>query len=488
LVLILQFLEDLDDAAAAEMVTQRVDWKYLLALSLADVGFDPTVLCEFRNRVVESELLQLFLDRLLDVARAEGLLKKRGQQRSDSTAVLGYVRELNRLELVATTLRAALESLAVCAPQWLKSWVPQEWVDRYGQRIENYRLPRDKASRRELAQLIGADGFQLLAACYEPDAPVYLRQVEAVEILRQVWIQQYYVEDNDIRWRRQEEQPPHSQVICSPYEIEARYATKRDTHWTGYKVHLTETCDPDAPRLITHVATTPSTTTDDQVTPQIHADLAARDLLPREHLVDTGYVDAHLLVESTRNYDVELLGPVPPDPSWQGRVRGGFDIPNFTIDWDAQRVTCPEGIQSSCWSLGDHPKYSDKVIHVRFPRAACQACASRESCTRSHKDGRTLTFLPREPYEAQQARREELRTQAFWQKYKGRSGVEGTISQAVRGFGMRKARYRGLAKTHLQHVLTACALNMARLMDWFDDHPPRRTRTSHLVRLVATPA
>jgi len=488
LVLILQFLEDLDDVSAAEMVAQRVDWKYLLGLALEDIGFDPTVLCEFRARVVEGELVQRFLDRVLAVLRDAGWLKKRGQQRSDSTHVLGYVRDLNRLELAGNAVRATLESLALCAPRWLRSWAPPEWAERYGQRIENYRLPRDKASRSVLAQCFGEDGIRLLQACYAPGAPAHLREVEAVETLRRIWVQQYVVAGAGVHPRRQEELPPHAQLICSPYETEARYATKRDTHWTGYKVHLTETCEPELPHLITHAETTPSTTTDQQVTAQIHTDLAARDLLPSEHLVDTGYVDAHLLVDSTVTYGVELLGPVPPDVSWQARAQAGFAIRNFTIDWEAQQVTCPEGVRSSCWAVSQHPAYADGVIHVRFPRASCQACPSREHCTHSHNDGRTLTFLPRVPYTALRARREDLETASFRERYKVRSGVEGTISQAVRGFGLRCARYRGLAKTRLQTVITACAINFARLLDWLDDQRPRTTRTSRFASLMAASA
>jgi transposase len=291
-----------------------------------------------------------------------------------------------------------------------------------------------------------------------------------------------------MRWRHAAELPPHALLICSPYETEARYASKRETHWLGYKVHMTETCDPELPRLITHVQTTPSTTTDQDVTAQIHADLATHDRLPAAHFVDAGYVDATLLVHSTQDYAVALVGPVSPDVSWQARTPEAYTIPQFSIDWEAQSVTCPQGIQSSCWALGAHPDYPQPVIHIRFPRAACQTCPARQNCTQAHTDGRTLTLLPRESYEALQARRRAQQTPAFWKSYQPRAGIEGTLSQGVRAFGLRHARYRGLAKTHLQHIFTAAAMNLMRLVEWWEQHPPRGTRQQRFMTLAATMA
>ena len=250
------------------------------------------------------------------------------------------------------------------------------------------------------------------------------------------------------------------------------------------KVHVTETCDPALPRLITHVQTTPSTTHDQDVTAQIHADLAAHDRLPTEHFVDAGYVDATLLAQSTQEYAVTLVGPVPPDVSWQARTSDAYTIPQFSIDWEAHSVTCPQGIQNSCWALGTHPDYAEPVIHIRFPRAACQACPARQQCTQARADGRTLTLLPRASYEALQARRRDQQTPAFWQSYKPRAGIEGTLSQGVRAFGLRRARYRGLAKTHLQHIFTAVAMNLMRLVEWWEQHHPRATRQLRFMTLA----
>src|ERR671933_867769 len=121
LVTLMQFREGLSDRQAAEAVRARIDWKYLLALELADPGFDHSVLCEFRGRLIEQDAAERLLARVLDTAREGGLLKARGRQRTDSTHVLAAVRDLNRLELLGGTPRATLNALAVAAPGWLRA-------------------------------------------------------------------------------------------------------------------------------------------------------------------------------------------------------------------------------------------------------------------------------------------------------------------------------------------------------------------------------
>jgi transposase len=260
LVTVFQYLEGISDRQAAENVRRCIDWKYALALPLEDQGFNASVLSEFRTRLVEGQAEQGLFDTVLTCLRERDLLKARGRQRTDSTHVLAAVRTLNRLACVAETLRHALNDLAEVAPAWLRAQITPEWFDRYSQRVEEYRLPTDKRERQRLAETIGRDGFALLTALDGPTAPAGVWARPALQVLRRVWIQQYYVPTPEGRWRTAEDLPPHALLICSPYDTEARYATKRETHWTGYKVHLTETCDAASPHLITNVETTPATT------------------------------------------------------------------------------------------------------------------------------------------------------------------------------------------------------------------------------------
>lgn len=468
LVLVLQFAEGLTDRQAADAVRGRIDWKYLLGLSLDDRGFDASVLCEFRARILAGSLEEQFLDALLKVCKAKGLLKERGMQRTDSTHVLAAIRVVTRLELVGETVRAALNSLSVVAPEWLQAHVAPAWFDRYSHRVESYRLPKQTEACRALAVTIGQDGSLLLSAINDSAAPRWLRQVPAVEGLRRIWIQQYVIDNGQLRWRKSEELPPGSRLICSPYDSEARYSKKRSTEWTGYKVHLTETCDADQPHIITQVETTVATTPDGAVVGAIQQSLAERNLLPADHLMDTGYVDAEVLVTSQEQHGVAVCGPVPPDTTWQKRAGAGFDLACFIVDWEAEQVRCPQGKTSTQW-LTHQDRHGNQCVSVRFAKADCQSCPVKAVCTKGENMGRQLSLRPRAQFEALQAARTRQTTADFKQQYALRAGIEGTISQGVRIGELRRSRYRGQAKTHLQHVLMAVALNLGRLAVWWQE-------------------
>jgi len=482
-VTVMQFAENLSDRQAADAVRARIDWKYALGLELIDPGFDSTVLCEFRTRLVAGGAEQRLLEAVLQRCRERGWLKPRGRQRTDSTHVLARIRAVNRLECARETLRHALNDLAIVAPVWLRANSQASWVERYVGRLDDSRLPMGQEERRAYACQLGADGHALLAAVSAPEAPAWLREVPAVETLRRVWVQQFYLEAGQIRWRTEAEGiPPSGVFISSPYDTEARYAKKHTTTWVGYKVHLTETCEDDAPHLISHVATTPAPVADGDMTPQIHQDLQDQDLLPGKHLADTGYVDAELLVNSRQEFGVDLIGPTRSDYKWQAKAGAGFAASNFTIDWDGQQATCPEGHASTSWTPAVDRGHND-VIKIKFSAKDCGSCPSRGQCTRGER--RAITVRPQEQYLALQAARERESSAEFRREYARRAGVEGTISQGVRACGLRRARYVGEAKVHLQHVATAAAMNVLRIRDWLMDKPREQTRTSAFAKLMA---
>lgn len=484
LVTVMQFAEGLSDRQAANAVRGRIDWKYALGLALTDPGFDASVLSEFRTRLLAGQAEATLFELMLRRFREAGLLKARGQQRTDSTHVLAAIQTLNRLACVGETMRQALNVLAVVAPDWLRGQVPAAWFDRYGPRFTEYRLPPGRPERYALAETIGADGFQLLQWIYASPTPPWFREIPAVEVLRQVWVQQFYRVEGALRWRPAEDLPPSVLMICSPYDAEARYSKQRSTEWTGYRAHLTETCDADVPHLITDVQTTPAPVSDFDMLPKIQAALATREVLPAEHLVDAGYVTADHLVASQTEHDITLLGPVNPDASWQAKAQQGFDVASFLVDWDTQTVVCPNGRRSALW-LPTHDRHAHPVIHIRFARADCHVCAKRAQCTQSAAHPRMLTIRPHAQHEALQAARQRQTTEEFKGKYAKRAGVEGTISQAVRTADLRRARYIGVAKTHLQNLVTAAALNLLRVAVWLAERPHARTRLSPFAALAS---
>jgi len=477
---LLQYVEGLSDRQAADAVRGRIDWKYALALELTDPGFDHTVLSEFRSRLIDGKAEQRMLDTLLDRLCDLGLVKPRGRQRTDSTHVLAAVRGLNRLERVGETLRAALNEVAVMAPAWLQALAPAEWYERYARRVENYRLPKTDAARQDLAAAIGADGCTLLRAIDQATGQPWLAQIPAVQALRRV--EQYVERDGQVRWHEVKDMPAPATMISSPYDTDARYSTKRDSTWVGYKVHLTETCDVDAPHVIVNVETTAATTPDDNMLAVIHKSLESRDLLPTEHLVDKGYTDSRVLVDSRNDYGVTITGPVADDPSWQARSEEGLDKSRFVVDWDQQVVTCPAGNRSISWLPSTYPQ-NGMVFEARFARRDCTPCPLRSRCTRSKREPRIIGLQAREQYEALQAAREQQDTAEFRETYAARAGIEATHGQAVRRCGLRRCRYVGLTKTHLQHLISAVAINLVRIANWVNGIPTAQTRCSWFAAL-----
>jgi len=474
------------------------------------------VLAEFRGKVAGAGLEQVALDALLAKLAADGLIKAGGKQRTDSTHVVAAVAALNRLELAGESVRAVLEALAAAHPDWLEQRIcVPDWARRYGTPMTSWRPPASKAKQDELAIACARDGYALLEAVYDKTAPAWLRELPAVGVLRRVLLQNYartITEDGREVIKRREKEPegdglpPGHARIASPYDLDARWGVKRDTFWLGYKLHVTETCDdqphcgcpaagdggtgrrghdqdcaaPAFPNLITHVATTEATVPDSQMTSIICDDLARKNLAPGRSYLDSGYLSAALVVTAPATWGIALIGPLLADTSAQARAGAGYARADFAIDYDTQAVTCPQGRTSASWSPCTQ-RGKDAIV-ATFSVRDCGPCPARALCTTSGTRRRHLTLPPRDLAEAQAAARAAEKTIPFQAGYARRAGVEGTMHQAT-SHGARRARYRGLPKTRLDHVYMACALNLLRLEAYWTGTPLDRRRTSHLARL-----
>jgi transposase len=511
LVTVLQRAENLTDRAAAEAVRLRIDWQYLLGLGQDDPGFDHTVLPEFRAKAADAGLEQVALEALLERLAADGLVKAGGKQRTDSTHVVAAVAALNRLELAGESVRAALEALSAAHPDWVAQRVcVSDWARRYGTPLTSWRPPASQAKQGELAIAYARDGYALLEAVYGDSAPAWLRELPAIDVLRRVLVQNYSrvirADGREVIRRREKEPegdglPPGRDRIASPYDTDARWGVKREEFWLGYKLHVTETCDdvppcscrhaaggehehgcaaPAFPNLITHVATTDATVTDQEMTGAIGDDLAERNLAPARQYVDSGYLSAGAVLRALGSHGIALTGPMLADTSAQARA-GGYTQQAFAIDWDRQQATCPEGAVSTRWNPMRTRDGKDAII-VRFATATCRDCPARSKCTTATWNGRQLYLRPREIHQALAGARAAQATIPFHADYARRAGIEGTMHQAA-SHGARRARYRGLPKTRLDHVYTAVALNLIRLEAYWTGTPLDRQRTSHLARL-----
>jgi len=387
------------------------------------------VLSELRARLIGGGAESLLFETLLTIFKQRGLLAAGGRQRTDATHVLAKVRALNRLVCVGETLRGALHSLAVVAPEWLQAFAPAEWHERYDHRGEEYRLPRDQAKRTAMAVTMGNDGYTLLTAIFGTPELAWLQQVPAVQTLQRVWVQQFEQVDGHLCFRADDNIPPPAKVMCFPDDVQAMYERKRETWWIGDKVHLTETCDEGQPQLITHVDSSRAGNGDVDITPLIHQALKEKDLLPTEHMTDTNDAEAQQFLQSQQHDGIDVIAPTRSDHQWQAHQQQGFAATNFPIDWQAHQATCPTGQTSLSWTPAVDRR-DNQVVKSKFSQKDCQRCPAHSPCTKAKR--RTITLRAEERHLALQRARARQKEPEFWRVYRWRAGIAGSLSQEVR--------------------------------------------------------
>lgn len=455
LVTVFQMMEKAPDRLAAESVVSRIDWKYALHLPLTSTGFHFTELYQFRGRLLANAEERLVFDHLLGQLKAAGLIKQRGKMRTDSTHILAVVERLSQMELVWESLRVALKAVSDIAPDWIEQTLPAAFLETYSQRQSEYGLSNTETLRR-LVQT-GKDGFWFLGQL-DQSASEGVRTLPEVETLRKVLAQQF---PNGKDEPPAANRPAGKDVIESPHEPEARRGMKRGRSWTGYKGQVTETCDEDKPHLIVDLEPTEATAPDSPELPEIQERLAEQEILPGEQYVDQGYMSGKHLAESAA-LGIELMGEALANTNGAK----DFQQDKFQIDEAKRQAVCPAGKTSSEWKEYSKTPGSPKTVQVRFDSATCQGCPffGKGKCT-SSKNGRCIEL---HPYRALiEARRAEAKTEAFRQRMHLRAGIEGTISETVRGHNLRQARYRGQKKLRLQLLFTAVAVNLKRLVRWW---------------------
>lgn len=453
LVTVFQMLEKVPDRTAAEYVVSRLDWKYALHLPLRFAGFHFTDLYAFRGRLLAQHQERLVFEQLLERLKTLGILHPKGQVRTDSTAILGLVERLSQLELVAESLRLALQAVGRAAPGWVREQVPWSFQEAYAQRVGEYGLSDGQVQQR--LRQVGQDAFWLVGQV-ERAAPPGVAQLPEVVTLRQVLAQQFPGGSGTPPVARR---PMGEAVVESPHEPEARRGQKRGHSWIGYKGQVSESCDATGPHLVIDLEPGGALVNDSEQLAAIQTRLAARGLTPRAQYVDQGYMSgAHLY--HTQQAGGRLMGL--PLADTQGPA--GFQQTDFQIQETAQQAICPAGQPSQVWSEKPVAEAPQPHVAVRFAGATCQACAFWGRCT-SSPQGRSLTL---HPYRAVLAeRRAEAQTEAFQRQMHVRAGIEATISELVRRYRYRYARYRGIAKLRLQGYFTAVAIDLMRLARWW---------------------
>lgn len=463
-VTVFQFLEKLSDRQAAESLRMRMDWKYALHLPLAYAGFDYSVLSEFRDRLLRHQAEGRVFEQLVEKFRQLGLIKTRGRQRTDSTAVLTKVRWLSRLELVVESLRLAVGALLKADRTWTEALLPPSWEDRYGERLVTEHL--SEKERQAYEAQIGADGQWLLSHVAGKDGPAGLRDLPEVQVLKTVWAQQFQSAQGQVAFREKPAGSGH-ELISSPHDPQARYSKKHGVAWIGGKLQVTETDDAGYPHLITDIIATRATQTDYKALPAIQARLSRRGCLPAKQYVDNAYMGGTNLAQSAQR-GIDLIGPIYQNVTRQDQLPEGLSIQQFAIDLERGQATCPAGVQVAPQSR------SPERIRFCFPDEVCAVCPLRPRCCLGQA-GRSIQVSG--DYPLLQAARARQKTDEFKEDYhRHRSGVEGCLSALVRGAGIRQSRYVGDPKRHLQALFSGTATNLTQAARWLAGERPKRHR------------
>jgi len=450
---ILQYTHKVSDRVAVDNTVLRRDWRIALGRDNDWEGFDPSVLCNFRKRLIAHNMQRELFDAVLDKLRQLGLLSKRRRLRVDATHLVADVAVLS----LADALREAIR-IVVCDLHRLKPTLERRpdfarLLNTYG---EETWLGQSKGSDGELTQL-AVDGQALLEICGG-------RPAKGKEVLAQMLRENFIFPEDGLPQPLEKDQRPEDRIL-TPHEPDVRAGKKGDHIWTGDKAHFVETADDDQPNFIVDVMPTDPRVEDSTVLEQLAQ--RARFIVPdaEQLLADGGYASA-TNTKRAAAAGIDLIAPPRGSNS-----KGLLPIWQFDIDLKAKTAICPEGHPSCMWSV------SKRRLQIRFPKAACDSCARRAECTTS-ANGRSLNLSP--DYDQLLLDRARAATDEFKDLYKKRAPIESTISHLVRDCGLRRSRYRSGPKRALHAIFAATALNVRRLLHWLATHEAQDEAISHV--------
>jgi transposase len=461
-VTLLQFMEKAPDRKAIENIRLHIGWKYALDLSWDYTGFHPTSLSEFRKRLVKHSAARVLFDAVLDEVQAAGLVKKRRKDRIDSTHVLGNVARMSRLEVIWETIRLFLEELQKREVVLLPD-NEEELEERYVDGTLNYQQ-MGKATLERKTKRAGLDMWGLVQ--WLSAQPEWIQRLERSELLVRVFHEQFEVCEQDGGESPAFRDKEGSGTVKNPHDPDVQWSSKDKqliNPWEGYKTQVVESIpeerkDAGGPKtgFITEITTTEALVSDTDGMAQAEASQKASGIgVSEEVYADAAYITDDTLA-AARASGRELIGPARPAPT-----KGVLPVEAFDVDMEKGRAVCPGGKTSTRYRVTTERR-SGRELHQFEWGEQCDVCSLQRACTKSKKGRRKLT-VGRHHAELQ-ARRREMETEAFKEKLRLRVAIESTISELVRGYGLRRTRYRGLAKVRLGNYLIGAACNVNRLL------------------------
>ena len=458
-VTLLQFMEAVPDRKAIEHVRLHLGWKHALNLKINDKGFHPTTLVTFRGRLTDLKDGRLIFDSILQALHKNGLVKRRGKQRLDSTHILAAVARMGRLEVVRETIRLFLE---VAEKMTIQTSLT-EWSVYYERYIDSD-IAWHKVSKETLNTKFHQAGLDIAAllewARKHPD----LRDHPQRQLLQRVFGEQYELTEQGPKRRKIE----GSGVVKNPHDPDVQWSSKdrdRKKQWEGYKAQIAETVPEGNASERKKSQPTTGFITEVTTTEAIASDFAGRRIVETnqdehglgvadEQYVDSGYVSDDTL-GAAHQEGRQLIGPARPSANASGDL---FTAEAFDVSIVNRQAICPRGLISTQCSRLKNKRTGQ--VDYRFEWSYhCDDCPLKAQCTKA-RSGRRMLVVG-EYHDLLQQRRKEMKTDAFQKAMYHRNGIEATISEFVRTGG-RRTRYRGLAKTSLCNYLQGAAINARR--------------------------
>jgi hypothetical protein len=462
---LLQYLEAMPDRQAVELVRYHAGWNFALNRQVGDEVFHPTTLVNFRQRLLDHDLSALAFATVLEALIQAGLVARRGRQRLDSTQMLGRVSRMSRLDCVRETLRLTLQELSEQLPPAQRpDWWSPTW-EQYVETQTDYRASLETLTRKMVEA--GAAAQRVLRWLAQAPDPKWAAGKQA-QLLARVFAEQFEVLATEAAPPPKAKEQLGSERVQNPHDPDATYASKgkgeqRKEH-VGYKVQVAETVSAavlaagePTHNFVTGMVTHPARESDEEGALKMEAEQQAMGLdKPSVQYVDAAYISAQKLWEAQAE-GRELIGPAPGSAN---NNDGRFTSQAFQVTVERREAICPAGHPNTQCSRLEEQATGRVSYRLEWDTATCAACALRQGCIKANHPHRSLVVG--EHHTALQARRQEQKTQSFKERMRHRNAIEGTQSELVRAHGLRRARYRGLAKVKLQNYFIGAACNLKR--------------------------
>jgi transposase len=455
MVTLLQYRESQSDVEGQESCNMRIDWKIALRKPLEEkIEFDPSTLCYFRRRLKENKALSLIFDKMVELAKEKGFIKKRTSQRVDATHIIAHVNRISTTDLLFRTVKCVVEELEVKNFELYEREVPEDIKERYENDFSSFGMSKEKRADKQ-AEIV-EDGLYLAKICErlsEGERSDYVQLAimekifeENVVIRKKEVGSKVFIEVDEI------ERP--KQTIFNPRDPEVKLGIKGKTSWVGSKCHIVETSETEGTNIITDMIYQPANQNDNKILDKLEANNKRTGIEVDKLFCDSNYVSGDKIAEYEGN-GKKLMGYMQGESTAKPE---GFRVTDFRIDMEKRIAKCPAGHETS-----DFAEQGDGSIHVRFDKLVCQSCSYFDRCVGTCKDKKRILRITKY-HKYLQERRDEQKTHEFRSQMKVRARVEGTISEAVRFHGLRFKKYKGAVGDALQFYLTGAAINLKRIL------------------------